>query len=338
MKDSITVLMSVYNGEKYLAEAIESILRQTFTDFEFLIINDGSTDYSEQILYSYNDPRIRIVNNSKNIGLTKSLNKGLKLARGKYIARMDADDISLPKRLEKQFEFMEQHLEVGICGSWTAVFGDIEKKTFRIPTKYDDIKCSLLFQNPIPHPTAFFRKQLFDEYKLLYNEEFKRSQDYELWSRAAFVFPVTNIDEVLVLQRIHPRRVSGQHGENQQEMADKVRLRLLDKMEMEVNSEEYLVHKSISIFHFQSEEKYFNSVEKWCDKLVDSCKKTNLFSVDSVIEILLVRWYYLCMFAAKSGMWVWNRYKNFSLRRNNSQRCISRFQEIKLFIKCLFKK
>src|SRR3990170_6306785 len=105
MNPEITVLMSVYNGERFLREAIESILNQTYRDFEFLIINDGSTDSSREIILSYNDPRIRLIDNELNIGLTRSLNKGLRLARGKYIARQDADDISFRKRLEKQVAF-----------------------------------------------------------------------------------------------------------------------------------------------------------------------------------------------------------------------------------------
>ena len=117
----VTVLMSVYNGEKYLQEAIDSILEQTFKDFEFLIINDGSTDKTGEILESYHDLRIKIINNEKNIGLTKSLNKGLKLARGEYIARQDADDISMPERLEKEVEFLETHQDYAVVGAFAKI-------------------------------------------------------------------------------------------------------------------------------------------------------------------------------------------------------------------------
>ncbi|MCP8319033.1 MAG: glycosyltransferase, partial [Candidatus Methylarchaceae archaeon HK01B] len=120
----ITILMSVYNGEKYLREAIDSILNQTFKDFEFLIINDGSTDRTVEILRSYHDSRIKIITNEKNMGLTKSLNKGLKIARSEYVARMDADDISYPRRLEVQYEYMKKNPDVGIVGSWNDVIDD----------------------------------------------------------------------------------------------------------------------------------------------------------------------------------------------------------------------
>ena len=114
----ITVLMPVYNGEKYLREAIGSILNQTFNDFEFLIINDSSTDSTREIILSYDDTRIRLEDNEKNIGLTHSLNKGLRLAKGKYVARMDADDISLPDRLEKQLAVIENNTDVSIVACW----------------------------------------------------------------------------------------------------------------------------------------------------------------------------------------------------------------------------
>jgi glycosyltransferase involved in cell wall biosynthesis len=116
LSPKVTVLMSVYNGEEHLREAIDSILNQTYKNFEFLIIDDGSTDGSVNIIRSYLDPRIRLIKNKKNIGITRSLNKGLKLARGEYIARMDDDDIAFPERLEKQVRFLNEHVNVGLVG------------------------------------------------------------------------------------------------------------------------------------------------------------------------------------------------------------------------------
>ena len=120
----VTVLMPVYNAEKYLAEAINSILNQTFTNYELLIINDGSTDKSEEIILKYSDKRIRYIKNDKNIRLVATLNKGIELAKGKYIARMDADDISVPTRLEKQITLLENNEDIGVCGSFLYVFGE----------------------------------------------------------------------------------------------------------------------------------------------------------------------------------------------------------------------
>ena len=114
---AVSVVMPVYNGEKYLRESIDSILNQTYTDYEFIIVNDGSNDKTEEIILSYNDNRIRYIKNEKNLQIVKSLNRGIELAKGRYIARMDADDISLPRRFEKQITFMENNLEIGVCGT-----------------------------------------------------------------------------------------------------------------------------------------------------------------------------------------------------------------------------
>ena len=119
--------MTVHNGEKHLSEAIDGILNQTFKDFEFLVIDDGSTDGSADIIQSYKDVRIRFISNGKNLSVPVSLNMGLNLARGEYIARMDCDDISLPQRLEKQVQFMDANPEVGVCGTWLETFGRIKE-------------------------------------------------------------------------------------------------------------------------------------------------------------------------------------------------------------------
>jgi glycosyltransferase involved in cell wall biosynthesis len=114
----ISVVMPVYNGKEYLALAVESILRQTFADFEFIIINDGSTDNSADIAASYEDPRIKLLHNDKNLGLIPSFNRGLENSRGEYIARMDADDIAFPDRFKKQVAFLDDHPDIALCGSW----------------------------------------------------------------------------------------------------------------------------------------------------------------------------------------------------------------------------
>jgi len=190
----VTVLMSVYNGEKYLRESIDSILNQTFKDFEFLIINDGSTDKTAEILKSYSDPRIEIMNNPKNIGLAKSLNKGLKIAKGKYIARQDADDISLFNRLEIESEFLDTHQEIGLVGTWFTVICDNgDEMINRCPnTKNALIKKTLLKKNQFAHGSVMFRKKCIEKTGF-YRGEFKLSQDYDFWLRISENYKVANI-------------------------------------------------------------------------------------------------------------------------------------------------
>ena len=195
----VSVLLPVYNAEKYLKEAIESILSQTFIDFEFIIINDGSTDNSEQIILSYTDQRIRYVKNEKNLKLIATLNKGIRLARGKYIVRMDADDVSLPKRIEKQVRFMEAHPNVGVCGTWFKVFGEIKRPYIVIlPEKDWQLKAGLLVSCPFAHPSVIMRKSTLLDNKIFYDERFYRLEDWGLWVSLAKVCDFANIPEVLL--------------------------------------------------------------------------------------------------------------------------------------------
>ena len=214
--------MSVYNREKYIAEAIESILGQTFTNFEFLIINNCSTDKSRKIILSYSDSRIKLIDNEINIGLTKSLNKGLGLALGKYIARMDSDDISLPHRLQIQFEFMEKNPHIDICGSWYKLFGD-RNSIIKTPVQDREIKETLFFHNCIAHPAVIIRKNTFDKYQIKYSENYLHSEDYELWCREVDRLKFANIPEVLIKYRIHENQIGIAKRKNQDETADMVR-------------------------------------------------------------------------------------------------------------------
>ena len=156
----VTVLMPVYNAEKYLREAIESILSQTFKNFEFLIINDGSTDKSKDAILSYNDPRIIYSENSKNLGIAKTLNKGMNLARGNYIARMDGDDISHPDRLQEQIEFMDDNRHVGVCGTWLQTINNNKEEIWKSPIAHEEIRSLMLFHDAIYHPTVVIRRDI----------------------------------------------------------------------------------------------------------------------------------------------------------------------------------
>jgi len=237
----ITVLMSVFNGEKYIRQAILSILNQTFKDFEFLIINDGSTDRTPQILRSYKDSRIKLYNNRENKGLTRSLNIGLRIAKGKYIARMDADDISHPERLEKQISTIVKDREIGMVTSWIDEFGLIKKpsdyfmrvRTYNTP---EEIFYTLLFHNCIAHSTVLFRKDLVLSLNG-YAADYEQSQDYNLWVKISRISKILKIKEALVARRSHRDTISAR---NIQQMinSDKIFLKNMSELlSEEINSE-----------------------------------------------------------------------------------------------------
>jgi glycosyltransferase involved in cell wall biosynthesis len=204
--------MSVYNEENYLNEAVNSILNQTFKDFEFLIINDGSTDRTEKILNSYADTRIKVIKNKTNIGLTRSLNKGLRIAKGKYIARQDADDISMPERLKVELNFLREHPNYGIVGSSIKIINEKNKiiRSVIQPPQDKQIRELLKIDNCINHGSVMVRKTSLDEVGQ-YDENMLRSQDYELWLRISKKYLLANLPEFLYLWRKHKENIEARN-------------------------------------------------------------------------------------------------------------------------------
>ena len=232
----ISVVMPVYNAEKYLAEAIESILTQTYTKFEFLIFNDGSKDKSVQIVneYAQKDKRIVFFDCKENGGLIQRLNDGIDNAKGKYIARMDNDDISLPTRFEEQVQFMEANEDIGICGTYFDVF---EKNSNAImlhiqhPITDNQIKLSLLTQCVIGHPTVMARTELLKNN--LYSLEYNAAEDYELWARLVLKTKFYNLPKVLLLYRWHGQNMSLKQSEAQLSKAKEIQINQLQRLGLE---------------------------------------------------------------------------------------------------------
>jgi glycosyltransferase involved in cell wall biosynthesis len=226
----LTVLLPVYNGGQYLKQAIQSILDQSYLHFEFLIINDGSNDESEQIINCFTDKRIRLINNPSNIGLVNTLNKGLQLSKGVFIARMDADDISCKFRLQKQLEFMTNNTEIDIIGCHIALINQdneiIGNRFYSV--NHDLIKMDSLFHCPLPHPGIMLRKNSFLERNLFYNANYRYyAEDYELWRRALTTLRFANYDEILLQYRITNQQASSIHATNQKKESHSIRVEYL---------------------------------------------------------------------------------------------------------------
>lgn len=208
-KTTITVLMPVYNGEKYLKEAIDSILCQTYKDFEFLIINDGSTDKSEEIIRTYQDPRIRLIN-QPNGGVSKALNTGLKNASGKYIARMDADDVSYPKRLQIQHDFLLKYPEYILIGSDVNYINQEGEFIFRYNNPAytdDDIKKTVKKNCPFVHSTVFFEKSYAVNLGG-YPEKAHGFEDHLLWTKFSDAGKLCNLNLALASYRFNASSVT----------------------------------------------------------------------------------------------------------------------------------
>ncbi|MCB0255200.1 MAG: glycosyltransferase [Anaerolineae bacterium] len=206
----ISVLMSVYNGARYLREAVDSILSQTLGDFEFIIVDDGSTDETQGILDSYTDPRVVRLRNETNIGLTRSLNKGLAVACGEYVARQDADDISLPVRLEKQVAFLDAKPNIGLVGTaYREVYDDGRPdRPMSVPLTLDEIREQLLYHHCFCHGSVMARRTALTAVGG-YDERFAVAQDRDLWLRLADHFDLANLADELYSLRMSSWSVTG---------------------------------------------------------------------------------------------------------------------------------
>ncbi len=247
---AISVVMPIYNSEAYIKEAIDSILAQTFTDFEFIIIDDGSSDNGFAIAKSYTDPRIIAVKNEHNIGLALSINRGIDMSRGRYIARMDQDDISLPDRFSKQYTYMESHPDIAILGAWALTFGSGTHTPITHPTDPKELKVNLLFRTSLVHPTIFIRTEFLKKYAIRYghmenNKTVGYIEDYDFYTRCSQYGNIANLGEVLLYYRRHAQQTSVEKRDIQIKYAQEIIKRQLQYMGIKPTPEE--LHTMVSI-------------------------------------------------------------------------------------------
>lgn len=208
MVPSLSILIPVYKTAPFLHEAMDSLLSQTFTDYELIVLNDCSPDNAEEILDTYDDPRIIRYMGEKNVGLANVLNVGISMARGKYIARMDSDDISLPNRLQVQMEYLERHPEIDLVSVGMQLFGAKEEVWIREQDP-EKVKINALFHSPVLHASSVWRKDSFERHGLRFRQEMVPAEDYDLWTRALLKgLKLVNLPEVLYKYRLHPSQAT----------------------------------------------------------------------------------------------------------------------------------
>lgn len=239
-KIKISVIMPVHDGADYLAESMDSIMSQTYRDFEFIIINDCSTDDTEEIIQSYQDRRIVYLRNEENLGVARALNRGLDIARGEYVARMDADDIARPARLEIQKNYMDSHPEVDVLATSSQSF-DETGVLFEGHTSTDEevLKLDFLFSCGIAHPTVMIRRQTLERLNLRYDHDFNKVEDYDLWCRmldAGCV--IRSIDIILLDHRLHANQVTSVYSSDMFQKLKKIHERTFDNIGIDYTEEE----------------------------------------------------------------------------------------------------
>lgn len=215
----VTILLPAYNAALYLRDSLDSIMRQAFKDFDVLLIDDGSMDDTSKIAIEYSniDRRIKYYKNEKNIGLIKTLNKGLSLAKGEYIVRMDADDIMFDDRLYKQVKYMDSNPECFVCGGQMEYIGGLTGMAPILPQKYEDLLYLSLINCPLYHPTTIIRNSAIKLFGLKYNDSYKHAEDYKFWSDIIFSHPnsIANIKDVVLFYRISNNQITAKYSDEQ---------------------------------------------------------------------------------------------------------------------------
>ena len=305
----VTVLMPVLNSSQYLHSSIRSILGQTFKDFQFLIIDDGSQDGSQDIVRSFQDPRILLVQNESNLGVAATLNKGLALSKTKYIARMDADDISKATRIACQVEMMEREADLDICGSWVRMIDDDGKgQVIRYPTESAIIKSYLLFNNPLAHPSVILRKNSLLRHSLSYDERIGAGQDYEFWSRCAEFCCIKNIPKSLVLWRRHSQGVTNKDFQKSNDTALLVQNRELAKLGLDCDERCLEEHRRIGNGSGMKSCQDLEGALSWLNSIIKLNRSKQQYDEESLLRVSAMVWFRLCMNSSANNVRVFKTY------------------------------
>ena len=282
MKGLVSVIMGVHNeNPAYLRTAVDSICAQTYKNLEFIIVDDAANEPCRQLLADCEarHSNIKILHNSSNIGLTKSLNKALAAAGGEYIARMDADDFSVPDRIEKQVRFMEDNPDIDVCGTGVVTFGGGEK--FMSPMNGLDSRkaaCFLFFSSTICHPSAMVRAIFLQKNNLEYDESIKSGQDFDLWERCSVCGKLAVMPQVLLYYRLHPGQITAKCSDDQQLTSDMVRRRRLSRIGLAPTEAEYKCH--LLLASGVSDDIFAADVLAWKNKLLEANRSEELADPD----------------------------------------------------------
>ena len=316
----VSVLMSNYKTPvSYLKKSIESILNQSTTDLEFVIVNDGSKDDSRQVIYEYAqiDSRIIVVENEQNIGLPRSLNKGIEYCNGEYIARMDTDDICYPDRLEKQVAYMDAHPKCIVSGAWADVFCEDENNIVKTwapkMCSQDEYRIRLMFSSAplIIHPTAIFRRELLNKHNLRYPEEikYKYAEDYKMWTQCSACGEIGILEETVIKYRDEnsDNRITVRHEKEMAQCGFEIQRDQLKQLDIDLTQEMYRYNHQL----LMGRKPYDINYKRWMDLIIKQNAKHNVYSQPVLKKLLRERWYNIVYYEIAYEKSISKRIKNF---------------------------
>lgn len=325
----LSVILPVYNSERYLREAIESILNQTFSDFELIIIDDRSTDNSLQIAESFGDRRIRIHINEVNSGRAASDNTGHKLATGEYFARMDSDDICHPQRFEKQIAYLKDHPDVNVVGSWMQNFG-ASSFLNKYPESIAKARSFTLFGLPVGNPSIILRGSLFREKGMYYANELRQTEDYDFFARYINELNVVTLPEALIKYRTYPDVQKNDILAERSAVSHQVRRSILERWGIDFSERELFVHNSIAFSMVNQLKISLDECSAWLEKIMAYNKTASWFDQQALEAIVADKWFYACYFNTDRKFYAWRTYYKHVL---SQKRPMEMKEYLKFFIR-----
>jgi glycosyltransferase involved in cell wall biosynthesis len=288
----VSVVMPVYNSEKYLRAAIDSILSQSYKNIELIVVDDGSSDSSKEIILSYPDPRVRLLENESNSGIVFSRNKGLAAATGEYIATLDSDDMALPERIEKQVFFLDNNRDYGMCGTFYYTVdssGELLRK-MQFCTGNRDIQTHLTIGNCFCNSTMMIRTKLAQE--LRYREKYDIVEDYELWYRISQKSKVANLPFYGTYYRVHGNNISVAKMNDMFALVKKINGQILTDLPIAFSEQELETHASLlnGSTDFFKNETHFNDLEAWIDKFYNQLSRDEKYNSQLLFELIAEKW------------------------------------------------
>jgi hypothetical protein len=331
----VSVVMGVRNGERFIRRAIESILGQTLADFEFIIIDDASTDRTGDICRAYasRDSRIRLLSNEVNLGLAASLNRGIRESSGVYIARMDADDASRPERLMLQADFLDMNPAIGICGGYICYHKGERSSIKRFYTDHEWLAAQLLFQPCFSHPTVMFCREQVLRLGLLYDESFVTTQDYDLWTRIIGPIQGANMPIVLLDYYCHDEQATAEKYDKMIMYCRRIQCGLLQRLMPECNEDELTLHGRIGIPHDLFTPAELDQAQMWLIRLIRANAMVSRYDEAFMLRVCFDMWRGVCYQSAAHGWLTFLQYWQSPLSRSFRLS----WSSVKLLFKCLIR-
>jgi hypothetical protein len=300
----VSVAMTVHNDAPFIAEAVESILRQSFTDLEFIIIDDGSTDGTTEILRRFDDPRLRIEFSARNRGIATQANRALDLARGHYIARMDGDDIALPDRLARQVALLEAEPEVVLCGAWAERFDEAAgtRAVWRFPTRHEDILPYGLFRGAFCNPLTMLRRATLERHGLRYDPSYPLAEDMHLWYRLLRLGRGANLPEVLLRYRLSPSQVTQAQADAKPALNGRLWTLMLADLGLPTDPDTLALHAAVARPLWPAEADFLRRAVAWLEALLAANEEARLYDPEGLRRLFRETLYWRCRAAERRGL------------------------------------